>query len=176
MALLLGIDLGTTACRAVVYEVLTEDEAGPRGGAAGDGATDRSDCRAVGESYLEYGLITRSSSIIEQDPQAWWELSLHAMADALAASGQNPAEVRSIAVSSQGIAFVLLDAAGNPLGNAISWLDSRATTESAEILSRYPAEYLFRKTGKRAAPFYVLPKLLWLRRHCPDIWGSAAGC
>ena len=47
------------------------------------------------------------------------------------------------------------------------------TDECAEILARYPAETLFRATGKRAAPFYVLPKLLWIRKRQPEIWRRA---
>jgi xylulokinase len=81
--------------------------------------------------------------------------------------------VRGIAVSSQGISFVLLDEAGRPLGNAINWLDGRATAECDDILACYRGEALFALTGKRAAPFYVLPKLLWLRRHEPQKWQAA---
>jgi xylulokinase len=152
MALLLGIDLGTTGCKAVVYD--------DRGA-------------ALGESYLEYGLITLSPTMIEQDPHAWWDLTRRAIGLALDAAGADRKAVAGVAVSSQGISFVLLDAAGRPLGNAINWLDSRPGEECAQILDRYPAADLFRLTGKRAAPFYVLPKLLWVRRHRPEVWRQA---
>ncbi len=149
MPLLLAIDLGTTGCKAAVYD-------------------DRGTLR--GASYLEYGLITLSPVMIEQDPAAWWSLTCRAVREALAAAGADPSAVRGLAVSSQGISFVLLDEDGHPLGNAINWLDGRATAESATILQRYTEERLFAITGKRAAPFYVLPKLLWLREHRPDAW------
>jgi xylulokinase len=152
MALLLGLDLGTTGCKAAVYD------------AAG---------RVLGESYLEYGLITLSSTMIEQDPQAWWDLARQVIQQALLAASANRSDVHAIAVSSQGISFVLIDAAGQPIGNAINWLDSRAVDESAEVLDLYTEEALFGLTGKRAAPFYVLPKLLWLRKHRPGQWRSA---
>ncbi len=152
MALLLGLDLGTTGCKAAVY-----DDTG----------------RTLGESYLEYGLITLSSSVIEQDPQAWWDLTCQAIHQALAAGNVDRSDVRAVAASSQGISFVLLDAAGRPIGNAINWLDSRAIDESAEILELFTEKELFALTGKRAAPFYVLPKLLWLRRHRPEPWRQA---
>ncbi len=152
MDLLIGIDLGTTGCKAAVY-----DE---------NGAT-------LGESYLEYGLIALSDVMIEQDPQAWWDLTCRAIGLALEAANADRSSVRSLAVSSQGISFVLLDEHGQPLGNAINWLDGRAVEECAAILRRYDADALFRLTGKRAAPFYVLPKLLWLRRHRPDVWQRA---
>lgn len=152
MALLIGIDLGTTGCKAVVY-----DDAG----------------RALGESYLEYGLITLSATMVEQDPLAWWDLTLRAINMALDAAAADRSAVRGIAVSSQGISFVLLDEADRPLGNAINWLDGRAIAECDDILARYSPEALFALTGKRAAPFYVLPKLLWIRRHQPEKWRAA---
>jgi xylulokinase len=111
--------------------------------------------------------------IIEQNPHAWWDLTKRAIELALDAAGADRRAVRGLAISSQGISFVLLDAAGRPLGNAINWLDSRATDECTQILARYPAEYLFRATGKRAAPYYVLPKLLWIRTHQPEVWRQA---
>lgn len=152
MPLLCAIDLGTTGCRAAVY-----DEAG----------------RCLGDSYREYGLITRSACEIEQDAELWWQLTCVVVRAALDRSGTDGRSVRALAVSSQGISFVLVDRAGRPLGNAISWLDTRASAESARILERYSAERLFAVTGKRASPAYVLPKLLWLRHHEPDRWSQA---
>ena len=149
MPILVGIDLGTTGCKAVAYD---------EGGAV------------LGESHLEYGLITLSSTMIEQDPHAWWTLTQRAISLALDTAGVDKRAVASIAVSSQGLSFVPLDAQGRALGHAISWLDSRATAECEEIRARYPADQLFRLTGKRVAPFYVLPKLLWLRKHRPETW------
>ncbi|MGE5604055.1 MAG: xylulokinase [Nitrososphaerales archaeon] len=157
MTLLIGIDLGTTGCKAAAY-----DETGG----------------LRGESYLEYGLITISPTEIEQDPHAWWELTCRAIRLAMEAAGADGREVAdghevaAISVSSQGISFVCLDAAGEPLGNSINWLDSRAGAECDAILAKYDATTLFAMTGKRAAPFYVLPKLMWLRARRPETWAA----
>ena len=152
MALLLGIDLGTTGCKAAVYD-------------------DQGICR--GEGYQAYELITLSGSEIEQDPHTWWQATCQAVRQALQAASIDHQAVRAVAVSSQGISLVLIDQAGRPLGNAISWLDTRAGDESVAILRHYPAEWLFAVTGKRASPAYVLPKLLWLRAHRPQWWRQA---
>ena len=42
--------------------------------------------------------------------------------------------------------------------------------ETKLVLEKYPAEKLFSITGKRSAPYYVLPKLLWLQKYKPDVW------
>ncbi len=144
---LLGIDLGTTGCKSVVCT------------AAGE---------ILDESYLEYPLITLSPTMIEQEVEAWWAITVQAVCQAVERADLDGQEIRALSVSSQGISFVLLDERGEPLGNSLNWLDTRATREAAEILNVYPAEELFALTGKRASAMYVLPKLLWLRRHQPD--------
>ncbi len=149
---LLGIDLGTTGCKGSVYSA---------------------DGKLLGLSYLECPLITLSPTMIEQDAHSWWEQTVEAIRLALVRAGVDGREIRGISISSQGISFVPLDDQGQPLSNAINWLDGRATEEAREILSRYPAKMLFAMTGKRAAPFYVLPKLLWLRRHQPRLFDRA---
>jgi xylulokinase len=148
---LIGLDLGTTGCKAAVY-----DETG---------------CLR-GESYLEYGLITLSATEIEQDPRAWWELTCRAIRTAIEAAGVDGRAVKSISISSQGISFVPVDAAGEPLSNAINWLDTRAVAECDEIIAKFDPAALFALTGKRASPAYVLPKLLWLRARRPDTWAA----
>lgn len=152
MPLFIGVDLGTTSCKVAVYD----DEGHLRG-----------------ESNCEYGLITRSATMIEQDPHEWWKQARRAIDSALTASTVDRQSVVSIAVSSQGISFVLVNESGQPLGNAISWLDTRAGDEATEIRQRFAPHQLYTLTGKRAAPFYVLPKLLWLRQHQADGWKQA---
>jgi xylulokinase len=146
---LLGIDLGTTGIKAAV------------GTPQGD---------FLGESYLEYPLIKPAPSVVEQDAGQWWALTQEAIRLALDRSGVSGETVRALSVSSQGISFVPLDEAGTPLGNAINWLDTRATAEVAFIGHHYADADLFQLTGKRTSPAYVLPKLLWLRAHCPDLY------
>jgi xylulokinase len=163
MSLLLGVDLGTTGCKAAVFDGRVPDAS------AGDAHPGHA---LLGEAYLEYGLITLSPTMIEQDPHTWWELTCRAIRAAIGKAGVDGRDIRGIAVSSQGISFVCLSAAGEPLGNAINWLDTRAVAECEAILARYDAATLFALTGKRAAPSYVLPKLLWLRRHRPETWGA----
>lgn len=150
--LFIGIDLGTTGIKASIFD------------AQG---------MCFGEAYFEYGLITLSPVMIEQDPHIWWELACRAIRQVLETSGVDRKSVRAMAVSSQGISFVLVDRDGNPLGNAISWLDGRAVDETKQILERYPVERLFSITGKRSAPYYVLPKLMWLQKHQPETWRQA---
>ncbi|MFZ5917385.1 MAG: xylulokinase [Chloroflexota bacterium] len=152
METLLGIDLGTTGIKAALCS--------PQG-------------QALGESYLEYPLIKPAPGVVEQDADQWWALTQDAIRQAIRAAGVSGQAVRALGVSSQGISFVPVDEGGQALCHAINWLDSRATAEAGIILQRYSEADLFRLTGKRASPMYVLPKLLWLRAHRPDTYRRA---
>ena len=149
MDTLLGIDLGTTGIKAAVCS--------PAGA-------------LLGESYFEYPLIKPAPSVVEQDAEQWWTLAQKAIRQALRTGGVDGRTVRSLGVSSQGISFVPLDERGHPLRNAINWLDTRASAEAETIRRRYSDADLFHLTGKRPSPSYVLPKLLWLRDHQPDLY------
>ena len=151
MDTLLGIDLGTTGIKAAICT--------PSG-------------QLMGDSYLEYPLIRPEPGVVEQDADLWWSLTRDAIRQALHAAQVEGSSVRALSISSQGISFVPVDAAGRTLGPSINWLDSRAMGEAAAIRERYSDADLFTLTGKRASPSYVLPKLLWLRDHEPEIYGA----
>ncbi len=151
--LLLGIDLGTTGIKAALCS--------SRG-------------KVLGESYLEYPLLRPAPGIVEQDAGQWWSLTVKAVRQAVEQANVPKEAVRALSVSSQGISFVPVDDKGRPLGPAINWLDTRATAEAEIIRHRFSDAELFAITGKRASPAYVLPKLIWLREHRPDIYRRAS--
>lgn len=144
----IGIDLGTTGCKAVV-----------------------ADCRGqiAGQEYIEYPLIF-SGGHVEQNADLWWELSCRAAAAALHGSGVKKEAVKGICAASQGISFVPVDTMLSPLCNALSWLDTRAKKEAGEIRKKFGEWEMFKKTGKRTNEGYVLPKLLWLKEHRKSIY------
>jgi xylulokinase len=145
---LLGIDLGTTGCKAAVCSVEGE---------------------VLGTGYIEYPLVSPRPEVVEQDANLWWSLTQGAVGR-FQVGGR---AVRALSVSAQGISFVPVDQAGRPLRKAISWLDTRAAAEVEIVRQRISDEELFRVTGKRPGAFYVLPKLLWLREHEPRLYQDA---
>ena len=110
MDTLLGIDLGTTGIKAAICT--------PSG-------------QLMGDSYLEYPLIRPEPGVVEQDADLWWSLTRDAIRQALHAAQVEGSSVRALSISSQGISFVPVDAAGRTLGPSINWLDSRAMGEAA---------------------------------------------
>ena len=107
----IGTDLGTTACKTVMYD---------------------SEGNVLSEYNREYGLIIRDS-FVEQDARLWWELVKEGILHTVRESGDNV--IDGIAVSTQGIAVVPVDKTGEPLYDAISWLDLRSDSETALLVS-----------------------------------------
>lgn len=152
MSCVIGVDLGTTGCKSIVFD------------SNGD---------ILGESYIEYPLIVLSDKVIEQDSNDWWELSKQAMVKAVQKSRIRKSRIKAISISSQGISFVPVDLNCIPLSNAISWLDTRAEEQVGMILHEIDEDHLYKITGKRVNAAYVLPKLMWIRINCPQIYKVA---
>jgi xylulokinase len=77
-------------------------------------------------------------------------------------------------LSGQMHGLVVLDARDRVLRPAILWNDQRTAAECAEIEELVGLERLIRLTGNRALTGFTAPKLLWLRRHEPDVYVSIA--
>ncbi|MBC7329064.1 hypothetical protein H5T88_01755 [bacterium] len=144
----LGIDVGTSSCKGILV-----DEKG----------------RIIAQSQAYYSLIFNEFGI-EQSPSELWEGVKKTIGKIIKGAD---VEIRSVGITSQGITFIPVDKKGNPLANAISWLDTRAAEELEEILSFFSEKEIFSLTGKRVEAYYVLPKLLWLRRHNREIYEKA---
>ena len=114
-----------------------------------------------------YGLSTPQPGWAEQDPEDWWRAS----EAALAALGVEPT---GIGLSGQMHGLVALDEHERVLRPAILWNDGRTGAECAEIERLVGLERLIRLTGNRALTGFTAPKLLWLRRHEPDVYGRIA--
>lgn len=147
----LGLDLGTSGLKAI----LTPDGHAP-----------------LATVTVPLGIQRPHPGWSEQDPAAWWQATLDAV-DSLHRS--HPAELaatRAIGLAGQMHGAVCLDATLAPLRPAILWNDTRAAAECAELEAAFPA--LRRVAGNVAMPGFTAPKLLWLRRHEPDLFARIA--
>ncbi len=146
---LVGIDVGTSAVKGL---------------AVGQDGT----VLAIAEAG--YPLSTPRPGWAEQDPADWWVATESVLADLRAAAGP-PA---GIGLSGQMHGLVVLDDAGDVLRPAILWNDQRTAAECAEIEATVGLERLIELTGNRALPGFTAPKLVWLRRHEPDVYARVS--
>lgn len=111
----------------------------------------------------------------EQDPAHWWAACQQALEAALAQAGAAGIAARSIeaiGLTGQMHGATLLDGQGTVLRPAILWNDGRSFEECAELERRVPASRQI--TGNLMMPGFTAPKLLWLARHEPAVFGRIA--
>jgi xylulokinase len=139
----LGLDVGTSAVKAVVM-----NQAG------------------VLEAQASHSLtIDRPRPLwSEQAPEDWWTATQAVVA---ALPEDLRARVQGVGLSGQMHGAVLLDRADRPLRSAILWNDGRSAAECAELETLCPQSRTI--TGNAAMPGFTAPKLLWIRRHEPDV-------
>ena len=150
----LGLDIGTTAVKAAVFD---------------------SEGRALGIGAAEYTLETPVPDIVELDAEEYWRSSCDAMARAVAAARIEPDRIAAMSITGQAETLIVTDSAGRPLRKAIVWLDNRAKTEAADILREFGAEELFAFSGQtEMLPCWPAAKILWYRRHQPELFATTA--
>ncbi len=110
----------------------------------------------------EYPLSIPQPGWAEQDPEDWWR------------AVERVGWAGPVGLSGQMHGLVLLDAGGKVLRPAILWNDQRTAAECAEIEERVGLERLIELTGNRALTGFTAPKLLWVRKHEPEVWARIA--
>jgi xylulokinase len=148
---LLGIDVGTTNCKALILDM------------AG---------RVQALAAAPTPLARPRPGWIEHDPAALWATVAALIRQVLA--GVPPASVRGVAAASMAEAGLLVDAAGQPLCPIISWNDSRSDPQFRAWLARFGAEQFRALAGNPPSPIFSIFKLLWLRDELPEAYAAAA--
>ena len=147
----LGIDVGTTALKAVALE----REHG-----------------IVAQAERPHELLSPHPGWAEEDPERWWTTTLEAIRELLASIA--PREVAAIGVSGMVPAMVLLDANGQPLRPSIQQNDARSIDEVTELRADVDTKEFFAITGGIPNQQNIDPRWRWLKRHEPAIIAHVA--
>ena len=143
---LLGLDIGTTSLKAVLF-----DEKGT----------------CLAETNMDYTLDTRGDRV-EFAPLEYIRLVKEAIATV-----EKTASIDAISVDTQGETMILTDENGNPTMPAIVWLDNRAVKEAEEIENHFGQEKIYQITGQpETTGAWPGCKLLWVQRNMPEVWAK----
>ncbi len=143
MDLVVGIDLATAAVRAVAADASGTIHA------AAERLLPQPDVPLPGWS--------------EQDAGSWWPAVASALADLSDRLGKQAGNVAAVSVSATSATVVALDAAGAPMGPALTYADQRAVTEAAAAQAAAPRRWS--TLGLTMAPSFGLPKWAWILGH-----------
>jgi xylulokinase len=148
-ALFIAVDVGTTGARATAVDL---------------------DGRILHEARRDYPTSTPRAGWAEQNPRDWRERALEALA-ALAAEPLVASDrVRAIGLTGQCPTIAPFDGAREPIGAGLLYRDNRATEQADEMRRLIGDQAMHERTGHVASAFHVGPKVLWIRRHQPDVY------
>ncbi len=145
---LLGIDIGTSACKAAIFDRSGE---------------------VIASASEEYPVDYPHPGWAEQDPQDWWRAVCTAVRR-MAADGVDLSEIAGIGIDGQSWSAIPVDQAGNVLAKTPIWMDTRAQDICDEYNERIGADQIFQTAGNSLQPSYTTAKILWYRRNLPEVY------
>ncbi len=149
--LLLGIDIGTSACKVAIFDLQG---------------------KVISQATREYRVYYPELGFVEQNPNEWWECVCTAIKETIASSKINAKQIAGIGVDGQSWSAIPINAKGDVLNNTPIWMDTRASDICKETVTRLGNDRIFRLSGNSFEPTYSTPKILWFKKNMPDVYNS----
>jgi ribulokinase len=146
---ILAIDAGTEAIKAGLFDLSG---------------------RRVAMGARPYPTYFPAPGWAEQDPADWWQGLVGAVHDCLRSATVAPEEIAGISADATTCTLVPLDAAGQPLGRALLWMDVRAAQQARRIFATGNPALRYCLAGVNAE--WMPPKMLWLRENEPERYAA----
>lgn len=147
--LLLGIDIGTSACKVAVFE---------------------DDGHVLAQTNKPYQVYYPQPGYVEQDAEEWWTAICEGIREILSQDGVDAEMIRGIGVDGQSWSAIPTDKDGKALSRTPIWMDTRARDICDRVKAELGAETIFKVAGNDFLPSYVTPKLLWFKEQKPEIF------
>ncbi len=149
--LLVGLDMGSTNVKAVVYEP---------------------DGRTVALYSVPSITHVPKPTWAFYRPEELWGLAVKALRGAVAQL-DDPTRIAGIAVTSVGESGIPLDRHGEPTYDSIAWFDRRTIPQAEWLAAAVGKDEMFRLTGLSLESIFSLCKILWIRDHEPDAFARS---
>ncbi len=141
---LMGIDMGTTSVKTAVFNEALEEKI---------------------KLCADYTLNSKADTV-EFPAEEYWEIVKREIAKVTA-----ELEIDALAIDTQCETLILTDEQGNPVRDAIVWLDNRATEEADIIEKQFGRQKVYEVTGQpEITATWPACKLLWVKRNEPEVW------
>lgn len=142
-----GLDIGTTGCKCTVF-----DEQG----------------KYLGKAYRDYK-VKREVGGHEVDVS----VIMDAVYEVIHEMAEQYEDIAGIGVTSFGETFVMTDEAGLPLYPAMLYTDPRGSEECRELIDKLGEGEIAHITGVRPHETYSIAKMMWLKKHCAEVYSAA---
>ena len=150
--LLVGIDVGTTNIKAIIFD--------PSG-------------QTVAQASTPTPTYYPRPNWAYYDPEELWQATASALRQATQQL-DNADSIAGIAVASMGETAVPIDAAGQPVYEAIAWFDRRTQPQVEWLDKTIGKDRLFAVSGLSLQPIFGMCKMLWIKENEPDAFKRIA--
>lgn len=146
---LLGIDIGTSACKVAVF--------GREG-------------QVMASASGDYPVYYPHPGWAEQNPREWWDAVCRAIREALQKGEILPEEIAGIGIDGQSWSAIPIDRDGKVLANTPIWMDTRAQEICERLKEDIGENEIFSLAGNSLQPSYTTAKILWYRENLPRVY------
>lgn len=146
---LLSIDVGTSACKIVIFSEKGE---------------------VVAQTSGDYKVYYPKEGYVEQDPVEWWKAVCESIKRAIDMSQINPKDIAGIGVDGQSWSAIALDKDGEVLTNTPIWMDTRSQKVCDRLNQQIGKDRIFELCGNSLQPSYTTPKILWYKENMPEVY------
>lgn len=151
MEYLLGIDIGTSGTKTVLFDL------------SGN---------VMASASSEYPMYQPKNGWAEQRAEDWWNAVCITCKSVLSKSKIAPADIKGVGLSGQMHGLVMLDEDNKVIRPSIIWCDNRTAEECKEITQILGTEKLIGITANPALTGFTASKIMWVKKHEPQNYAA----
>lgn len=149
----IGIDIGTSGTKTVLFDVMGN---------------------TLASANAEYPLYQPQNGYAEQAPKDWADAAITTLRAVMEKSCIAPEDVKGIGLSGQMHGLVMLDSENRVIRPAMIWCDQRTAAECEEITQKVGAQRLVAVTANPALTGFTASKILWVKNNEPENYSRCA--
>ena len=153
MQYMIGVDIGTTSTKAVLF-----DEAG----------------HFVAKHSITYPLMHNEVDASEENPDTIFDAVLMTVKHVVREHGIEHDQLKFMSFSAQMHSLIAMDKDNQPLTESITWADNRASAYAQKLKEEHEGHEIYRRTGTPIHPMSPLAKIYWLKHEYNALFNQTA--
>lgn len=146
---ILGIDIGTSACKIAVFSRQGE---------------------VVASGVGEYEVYYPELGYAEQNPEEWWEAIYRTIKSTLHKADIDNEDIAGVGVDGQSWSAIAIDKNGDVLTNTPIWMDTRADDICKRLNKQIGEDNIFNLAGNSLQASYTTAKIIWYKENLPEVY------
>jgi len=146
---LLGIDIGTSACKVAVFD---------------------RDGEIIASETGKYNIYYPQPGYVEQNPEEWWETICNTIKLIIYKSDIDKSEIVGVGVDGQSWSAIAIDKNGTVLANTPIWMDTRSDSICKRLNKEIGSDTIFNLAGNLLQASYTTAKIIWYKENMPEVF------